>query len=70
MGYEDSFWWGCSIRTNDNPSVLKVMVYGAVNAVYDLQAGTLRFLDDYYNYGTQTGRVAKAHAVPLVVTQN
>jgi hypothetical protein len=70
MGYEDSFWWGCSIRATDNPRVLQVLVYGSVNAVYNLEAGTLRFLDDYYNYGTQTGRVAVARAVPLAVTQN
>jgi hypothetical protein len=54
MGYEDSFWWGCSIRPLDSPLALQVLVDRSVTAVYKLEDHSLSFLNDYYNYDIQT----------------
>src|SRR5262249_60624719 len=37
MGYEDSFWWGCSIRPSEIPSVLHIRADGSVAAVYNVE---------------------------------
>ena len=69
MGYEDSFWWACSIRSTDSPSILHIRAVGSVAAVYRVDDHSLTFPDDYYHYGVQTGRSATNNAIPLVVAQ-
>ena len=69
MGYEDSFWWGCSITHADSPSVLHINVYGSKAAVYNVQDETLSFLNDHYHYGVQTGRLAKIEEVPSAISR-
>ncbi|HEX5219554.1 MAG TPA: hypothetical protein VFZ59_08290 [Verrucomicrobiae bacterium] len=67
MGYEDSYWWACSIRPTADPRVLHIRADGSVAAIFRLNDNSLIFPNDYYNYGTQTGRMAESNTVPFVV---
>ena len=67
MGYEESYWWACSIRPVDDFSVLQIRADGAVAALYTVPDHSLTFPDDHYHYGVQTGRIADSNAVPSVV---
>lgn len=69
MGYEDSFWWACSIRPSDSPSDLHIRADGFVAAIYHVEDHSLTFVSDHHHYGVQTGRAAESNAVPLVVAQ-
>jgi hypothetical protein len=69
MGYEDSFWWNCSIRPSTIPSVLHIRALGSVAAVYDEHDRSLKFPDDYYHFGVQTGLYVASDYLPSVVTQ-
>ncbi|MEO6034267.1 MAG: hypothetical protein ABIQ35_03335, partial [Verrucomicrobiota bacterium] len=67
MGYEESYWWACSIRPTKNPSVLQIRADGQVAALYQLDDHSLIFPDDYYHYGVQMGRIATSNTLPLAV---
>jgi hypothetical protein len=67
MGYEDSFWWGCSIRSDQDASLLQIRADGSVAAYYKVQDQSLTFPDDRYHYGVQTGRKAESNTVPVVL---
>jgi hypothetical protein len=69
MGYEDSFWWRCSIRPDQDPTRLQIRAIGSVTAYYKIDDGSLTFPDDYYHYGVQTGRRGESNRVPSVIVK-
>jgi hypothetical protein len=69
MGYEDSYWWACSIRPTTNSSVLQIRADGSPAAFYSLPEATLTLADNYYHYGVQTGRRVPVGAVPLIIAR-
>jgi hypothetical protein len=67
MGYEDSFWWRCSIRRTSDPSTLDIRAIGSVAATYNIPEHSVTMADNYYHKGVQTGFLC-TNQIPLVVS--
>lgn len=55
MGYEEPFWWDCTIQHTLPTSLIEIRVEGEAIASYDPEAKTLTLTEDPYQYGVQRG---------------